>query len=141
MESPVPKRTAGMTVIAVLALVQSALGVLRTLHWFELGSDLLAQGVLFLPIMGLAAFFRGALVAIIVSLYVLFASGVFLHRSWAWWLGMIVAVVNLLLVVSVMAQGEAMMQAIPWLIIPVIMISYLYFSGRQVFTSAKLNEP
>jgi len=56
--------------------------------------------------------------------------GGFLHRSWARWLGMIAAVVNLLLVVSVIAQGEAVTQAIPWLIVPVILISYLCFRFR-----------
>jgi hypothetical protein len=143
MESAMPKRTAEKTVVAVLALVQSALGVLRALHWFDFGSDLMGQGVLLFPLMGVVAYLRGVLVAVIASLYVLFAWGVFLHRSWASWLGMVAAVVNLLLVVSVIAQGEAVTQAIPWLIVPVILISCLFLStwGHQVFASAKLNEP
>jgi hypothetical protein len=132
MESPLPKRTAGMTVVAVLALVQSGLGVLRALHWFDFGSDLMGQGILLFPLMGAVAYLRGVLVAVIALLYVLFAWGVFLHRSWAWWLGMIAAVVNLLLVVSVIAQGEAVPQAIPWLIVPVILISCLFFTRRSV---------
>ena len=33
-------------------------------------------------------------------------------------------------VVSVIAQGEAVTQAIPWLIVPVILISYLCFRFR-----------
>jgi len=107
----------------VLALVQSALGVLRALHWFNFGSDLMGQGVLLFPLMGVVAYLRGVLVAVLALLYVLFAWGFFLHRSWARWLGMIAAVVNLLLVVSVIAQGEAVTQAIPWLIVPVILIS------------------
>jgi len=114
----------------VLALVQSALGVLRALHWFNFGSDLMGQGILLFPLMGAVAYLRGVLVAVIALLYVLFAWRVFLHRNWAWWLGMIAAVVNLLLVVSVIVQGEAVTQAIPWLIVPVILISYLCFRFR-----------
>jgi hypothetical protein len=56
LESAVPERTMGLTVVAVLALVQSALGVLRTLHWFDAGSDLLGQGLLLLPLIGVLAF-------------------------------------------------------------------------------------
>jgi hypothetical protein len=52
MESALPKRNAGMTIVAVLALVQSVLGVLRTLHWFDAGSDLMGQGLLLFPLMG-----------------------------------------------------------------------------------------
>jgi len=126
----VSNRSRGQTLIAVLALVQSALGVLRALHWFNFGSDLMGQGILLFPLMGAVAYLRGVLVAVLALLYVLFAWGFFLHRSWARWLGMIAAVVNLLLVVSVIAQGEAVTQAIPWLIVPVILISYLCFRFR-----------
>ena len=119
----------------MLALVQSALGVLRALHWFNFGSDLMGQGILLFPLMGAVAYLRGVLVAVLALLYVLFAWGFFLHRSWAWWLGMIAAVVNLLLVVSVIAQGEAVTQAIPWLIVPVILISSLFFGFRTSWSS------
>jgi len=126
----VSNRSRGQTLIAVLALVQSALGVLRALHWFNFGSDLMGQGILLFPLMGAVAYLRGVLVAVLALLYVLFAWGFVLHRSWARWLGVVAAVVNLLLVVSVIAQGEAVTQAIPWLIVPVILISYLCFRFR-----------
>ncbi|MGH7873351.1 MAG: hypothetical protein ACREQO_14150 [Candidatus Binatia bacterium] len=43
------------------------------MHWFDVGSDLLGQGLLLLPIVGVLAFFRGVVVAVIALLYVLFA--------------------------------------------------------------------
>ena len=136
MESPLPKRTAGLTVIAVLGLVQSALGVLRTLHWFDFGSDLMGQGLLLFPLMGVVAYLRGVLVAVIALMYVLFAGGAFLGRSWARWLGIVVAVVTLLLVVSVVVQGESPVRAIVWSIVPVAMICFLFSSsGRAAFNS------
>ena len=136
MKNAVANKTVGLTVVAVLALAQSALGVLRALHWFDFGSDLMGQGLLLFPLMGVVAYFRGALVAVIALMYVLFAWGVFLGRSWARWLGIVVAVVTLLLVVSVVIQGESPARAIVWSIVPVVMICYLFSaSGRQAFNA------
>src|SRR5713226_6645306 len=129
MESALPKRNAGLTVVAVLALVQSALGVLRALHWFDTGSDLMGQGLLILPLMGMLAFARGGFVVAIALLYVVFACGVFLARSWARWLGIVVAAVTLLLIVSVVIQGESPARALVWSIVPVVMIWYLFSSS------------
>ena len=128
----IAERTVGMTVIAVLALVQSALGVLRALHWFDFGSDLMGQGLLLFPLMGVVAYLRGGFVAVIALLYVVFAYGIFLGRSWARWLGIVVAIVSLLLVASVVIQGEAPVRALVWSIVPVVMIGYLFSpAGRQ----------
>ena len=136
MESALPKRNAGMTIIAVLALVQSVLGVLRTLHWFDAGSDLMGQGLLLFPLMGVVAFFRGGFVAVIAILYVVFAYGAFVGRSWARWLGIVVASVTLLLAVSVVIQGESPVRALVWSIVPVIKICYLLSpAGRQALGS------
>ena len=135
MESATPNRTVGMTVVAVLALVQSSAGVLRALHWFEAGSDLLGQGLLLLPAIGLLGFFRGALVAAIALMYVLFAWGIFLCRGWARWLGIVVAAVTLLLVASVVIQGEALSRALLWSLVPAVMLYYLLTpAGRRDLT-------
>ncbi|HWH78354.1 MAG TPA: hypothetical protein VNT76_13320, partial [Candidatus Binatus sp.] len=83
MESALPKRTIGLTIVAVLALMQSALGVMRAFHWFDVGSDLLGQGLLLLPMVGVLVIFRGGLVAAIALMYVLFACGALQARSWA----------------------------------------------------------
>jgi len=114
-----------MTIIAILALVQSAAGVMRALHWFDAGSDLLGRGLLILPLIGVMAYARGALVAGIALLYVVFALGVCTRKVWARSLGLTVAVVNLLLVLSVLIQGEALVRALFWAIVPVIMLWYL----------------
>ncbi|PYJ71929.1 MAG: hypothetical protein DME76_00170 [Verrucomicrobia bacterium] len=111
-----------MAVIAMLALVQSSLGVLRAFHWFDAGSDLLGQGLLILPMIGLVAFARGALVLGIALLYVVFAVGMFASKDWARPLGIALAVVNLLLVLSVLIQGESLARAVFWIIVPVIIL-------------------
>lgn len=132
MESAAQNRTVGMTVVAVLAFVQSVAGVLRALHWFDVGSDLMGQGLLLLPVIGILAFFRGGFVAAMALLYVVFACGALLGRSWARWLGIVVAVVTLLLVVSVVIQGETPGRALLWSLVPVVMLYYLFTpAGRQ----------
>jgi hypothetical protein len=122
------------TVIAVLALAQGVLGVLRAFGWFKVGSDLLGQGLLLLPLVGVLAYARGFLVAGIALLYVVFAVGAFARKSWAWSLGMAVAIVNLLLVGSALLQGASLGQAVLWLIVPVVIVWYLLSAaGRQDF--------
>ena len=111
-----------MAVIAMLALVQSSLGVLRAFHWFDTGSDLLGQGLLILPMIGLVVFARGALVLGIALLYVVFAVGMFASKDWARPLGIALVVVNLLFVLSVLIQGESLARAVFWIIVLVIIL-------------------
>ena len=135
-ESDAPNQTVGLTIIGTLALVQSALGLLRAFHWFDVGSDLLGQGVAILPIIGMIAYARGLLVAFIALLYVVFAVGAFTRKTWAPSLGVAVAVVNLLLVLSVLIQGESLARGLFWLIVPLVIVWYmLSAAGRQAFDS------
>jgi hypothetical protein len=91
--------------------VQGVLGVFRAFEWFNVGADLLGQGLLILPLVGVVAFGRGGLVIVLATLYMLFAAGMLLQKSWAWWLGLIVAAINVLLVVNVVIQGESVSRA------------------------------
>ena len=132
MNNAVANRAVGLTVIGVLAVVQSIAGVMRALRWFDIGSDLMGQGFLLLPVIGMLAFARGLLVGAIALLYIVFACGVFLRQNWARWLGIVVAAVTLLLVVSVVIQGEMLSRALLWSVVPVAILSYLLTpAGRQ----------
>jgi hypothetical protein len=125
MQAIAPNRTIGLTLIAVLSLVQSALGVLRALHWFDIGSDLTARGSsIRLPVIGIAVFLGGTLIVVLTLLYMLFAFEIFLHGVRALWLGMAVAVANLLLVYRVIAQGGPLNRSLLWGIIPLIIVIY-----------------
>ena len=125
MENSVSNRTTGATVIALLALAQAAFGVFRALGWFRIGSDLMGQGLLILPIIGMVVYARGALVAGIALLYVLFAFGLFKGRDWARPVGWVAATMNLLLALSVLIQGEFIAQLLLGVIVPVIIVWYL----------------
>ena len=111
--------------IAILAFGQAALGVLRALQWFDVGADLLGQGIILLPFIGVIAFAGGALVLSVAMLYLLFAVGMLLQKSWAWWLGFIVSAINVLLVINVVIQSESASRAGIWLIAPIIITAYL----------------
>ena len=50
---------------------------------------------------------RGVFISIVALLYVLFAIGVFLGKSWAWWPCITAVIINLFLVVGVLVQGRA----------------------------------
>lgn len=93
----VMKRPLGLIVVVVLAVVQGVGGFLRANHWFEVGVDLVGQGLVFIPLMGLVAIGRGGLVAGIALLYVLFAVGALAGKNWAWWAGLIGALINVFL--------------------------------------------
>jgi hypothetical protein len=117
MEIPASSKTAGATIVAILAIAQSTLGVIRALQWFSVGTDLMG---------------RGLLVVVIALFYVLIACGILLGRPWGCWLGTVVAGVNLLLVISVVAQGKPVGHALVWAVVPLIILLYLYSTtGRQ----------
>ncbi len=126
-----PYRTIRDTVVAILALIQGVFGVLRVFHWFGVGSDLMGKGILILPLAGMVAYMRGAFVVGITLLYVVFAVGVLMRRGWARPFGIVAAIVNLLLALSVVIQGESLLQALLWCIVPGIILWHL-FAPRAV---------
>ena len=131
-----PKISMGVTVVAALALAQAVFGVLRAFNWFQIGNDFLGQGLLLLPLLGVLAYARGFLVVSIALLYIVFAVGLFTYKSWAPSLGMMVALVNVLLVLSVVIQGGSLAQGVFWLIVPSVIVWYLLSgAGRQVTKS------
>ena len=117
-------------IILVLALVQGIAGVLRGFNWVKVGSDLYGQGLLLLPIVGAVAVMRGLFIVAVAILYVLFVSGALLGKSWAWWVGVTAAVINLLVVLGALAQGGFLAEAIAWSVIPLILLLY-FFANRQ----------
>jgi hypothetical protein len=126
LRNPMAKRHTLSAVVAILALIQSALGVLRAFHWFNVGSDLMGKGILILPLVGMVAYARGALVVAIGLLYVFFAFALLTLRRSARPIGLVAAIVNLLLALSVAIQGESLFQVLVWSIVPGIVLWYLF---------------
>jgi len=117
--------------IAILALLQGVLGVFRAFDWFNVGADLFGQGLLILPLVGVIAFARGGLVIVLSMLSALFAVGMLLQKTWAWWLGLSVAAISILLVLNILILGETVLRTAFWLIVPIVIAAYLLSpSGR-----------
>ena len=126
------RRPPGLTIVAVLALLQGALGLLRGFEIVRFGVDLTAQGVLLLPLLGILTAARGGLVAIVALLYLLFAVGALRQHAWSWWAGLAAALLNGLLVVNAMAQGASIPLSLLWAIVPLVLVSYLFApAGRR----------
>lgn len=122
-----------MTTIAILALVHGVAGLLRAVQWFDIGSDLMGQGLLLVPLVGVITVARGVLVTTLALLFIVFACGLFWQRSWVRWLGIVLAITNLLLVLSLLLQGESLARALPWAVVPAIILIYLPAGGRNKF--------
>jgi hypothetical protein len=120
------KRPLGLVVVVVLAVVQGVLAFLRANQWFQVGVDLVGQGLVFIPLMGLVAIGRGGLVAGIGLLYVLFAVGALGGKNCAWWTGLIAALMNVFLVLNLMFLGESIVRSLFWVIVPAILLYYLF---------------
>jgi hypothetical protein len=126
---------AAMKAMAALALVQAVLGLLRSLQWFEIGSDLSRTGALLLPILSLLTFARGAFVALIAGLYVLFACAALAGKNWAWGIGLLACSVNAVAVIGLLVMGDSLGAALFWAVVPLILVVYLLGAGRRSFAS------
>src|SRR4029077_8662913 len=65
-------RSTGLTIIAVLAVVQAAVGIFWAIRWFYLAGQLGERGALLLPLAGALVFLRAVFATIIALLYLAF---------------------------------------------------------------------
>ena len=128
-------RSLTLKVMVFLALAQGILGLLRAFLWFRIGSEIGERGILIGPLMALLASLRGGIVVTVALLYLVFAWGAWGSRQWAWGLGLLVSVANVLGVVAVLLEGEPVAFALLLSIVPVVLLGYLLSpAGRQAFT-------
>jgi hypothetical protein len=127
-------RPGSLTVIASLALVQGFLGALVGLVWLQVVSIFAQEGSGISSLIVMLAEVRGWALIILSLLYFLFAVGAWQTRPWAWWVGLLVPVLTILFLFGVLLRGGSIVLILVWLIIPIIMIWYLFSpTGRQVF--------
>ena len=119
-------RSLSFKVILFLAFLQGVFGLLRAYNWVQFGVDIFGQGLLLLPFVGAVAVMRGLIISVIALLYLLSVFGALLAKGWAWWTGVIAVMLNLLLVLTGLAQGASVLEALAWSLIPVILLFYLF---------------
>ena len=115
-----------LKIMAVLAVAQGIAGILRAFNWMQIGVNLFGQGILLLPLVGAVAVLRGLFISTVALFYLLFAVGALLGKRWARWLGLTAAIINLLLVASVLVQGANLGEALAWSVIPAVLVIYLF---------------
>jgi hypothetical protein len=126
-----------LKIMAVLAVAQGIAGILRAFNWMQIGVNLFGQGLLLLPLVGAVAVLRGLFISAVALFYLLFAVGALLEKWWARWLGLTAAIINLLLVASVLVQGANLGEALAWSVIPAVLVIYLFSkAGRKAIDAA-----
>jgi hypothetical protein len=78
-----------------------------------------------MPAVGVLAIARGALVAGMAILYLVFAWGALKHRRWASRVGLVAALLNGFAVLDTLIAGEPASQALPWVVVPIVLFLYL----------------
>jgi hypothetical protein len=127
-------RPRSLTVIAGLALAQAIIGGLAGLLWLQIVSIFDQGSGAVSSLMVMIAEMKGWLMIALALMYFLFAAGAWMVRRWAWPVGLLVSVLTLLYLFGVLLRGGSLVAVVLWLIVPVIMISYLLSStGRQAF--------
>jgi hypothetical protein len=119
-------RPVSLIIITLLALAQGILGVLRSFAWFQAGTDISGRGFLVSRLAADVLYFRGGLIAVIALLYFLFAIGALMGQAWSWWVGLVAALINFVLVMSSISQAEDILLALPWIVVPLVLVWYLF---------------
>ena len=132
-------KSSSCKIIALLALLQGIFGLLRGYNWLQIGSDLFGQGLLLLPAVAAVAIMRGFVIGAVAVFYILFSIGMARAKMWAWWPGLTAAIANLFFVFAALingpsVNGAAVLEAIVWSVVPVIVIFYFVSGIRKTQT-------
>ena len=123
-----------LTVIASLAIAQGVIAILVAVLFLEIASIFDQSGTVATSLLVMIAKARGGMLILIAVMYFVFAAGAWYMRGWVWWIGLFASVLSVLYVVHILLRGELIEVAVPGLIIPLIIISYLLSPmGRQAF--------
>lgn len=130
------KRPAGVTIIAVLAIIYGIFSLLLALLGL-LGSALLASGV------GTVKYSAGVLIyatitdAILGILYLAFGIGAFSLKRWAWTAGVVALVLDIVRqIVGVIMHGFSASNAVGFIITIVIALVVLWYLFRPTVRAA-----
>ena len=119
----------------LLGLILGVLALFRAEEWFDLARQTEAKGIFIIPLTQLIVFARGWLVVLVAALYFVFAIGAFLQRRWARILGLFLAIITIVAVLTLIPLGSIGIGAIALSIISALLIFYLLSArGRRMFS-------
>jgi hypothetical protein len=123
-----------LTVIASLALMQGFIITLVALIWFGIASIFDQGSGVTSPLIVMLAQAKGGVLIVIALTYLVFAEGARRVRDWAWWVGLLASVLNILYLVRILLGGASVVVVLLGLIIPLIITWYLLSpTGRRAF--------
>lgn len=128
------QRPLGVTLIALLSLVQGAIGLCCPLLVWT-GAGLAAGLGGFIGISaGVVGFIIGAIMIIGPALHLIFAMGAWNLLNWAWWLGIIASGLSVLGVVLNVLNGAEILPAVIGSALSIVIFIYLLLPGtREAF--------
>ncbi len=128
-------RFRSVTVIMWLAVAQGILLTLVALLWLKFASILAPESGVALSMVAILAMAQGWVLIALALMYFTFAVGAWQTKGWAWWVGLLVSVLSILILVSALLKGGSVVMALFWAIVPISMIWHLLSpTGRQAFT-------
>jgi len=129
-------RPLGITIIALLAIIQGFGGFCAGISLLFLGGILVAIPSGFTQVLAVLACFGGLLIITGPLLHLIFAYGAWNLRKWAWWLGIAATTLSILgVVISLVGSGGALIWAvITNALLPIVILAYLLMPKvRQAF--------
>ena len=92
-------------VIASVGILLGILALFRAGEWFDVARQTEGKGIFIIPLTEIIVLARGWLVVLIAALYFLFAIGAFLQRRWARLLGLFLAIITMVAVLTLIPSG------------------------------------
>lgn len=130
MELSTPHRPLGISIIAILAVVNGFLGLCAPLVLVAGGG----VATLFTGPVGLVAVCGGLLLLVGPLLWFAVGFGAWNLRPWAWWLGLIATGITVLSVIANILSGVGIFQAVASAPLSIIIFFYLLLPNvRQAF--------
>jgi hypothetical protein len=118
-----------------LSIVQGILLTLVAWLWLQLSSIFAPEGDVSSSLAAMVSMMKGWVHIALALIYFVFAAAAWQTKAWAWWIGLLVAVLSMLTIASILFRGGSVVMALFWAIVPIVLLWYLLSpAGRQAFT-------
>ena len=125
-------RPRSLIVIMWLAVAQGILLALVALLWLQIASIFAPESGVTSSVVAMLAMTKGWVLIALALMYLIFAAGAWQTKGWAWWIGLLVSSLSILILVAALLKEGSVVMALFWAIVPIIMLCYLFSpAGRQ----------
>ena len=108
---------------------------LVALLWLQIASIFAPESGVTSSVVAMLAMTKGWVLIALALMYLIFAAGAWQTKGWAWWIGLLVSSLSILILVAALLKEGSVVMALFWAIVPIIMLCYLLSAaGRQALT-------